>query len=376
MTYPIQEILKATYPEYVKTYGTDAHVDKIIQAIIQCKTPQMGTNRSICTSCEHNELHYNSCRNRHCPCCQALSKEMWIDKLKESTVDAPYFHAVFTVPHELNSLFLANKSVMYSLLYKASADTMTTLAQDEERLGAKIGFTSILHTWGSNLAFHPHIHMIVLGGGLKDNKQFIQVEKEFLFPIKVVSSLFKGKFLYGLKKLIIDGQVTHQMSEQELDLFFSLLYDKGWVPHIKKTFKQAKHTIKYLGRYTHNIAIANSRIIHYDKDTVTFKWNDYKSKSKDTMTLTALEFVRRFIMHILPRKFVKIRHYGILSNRCKNEAIPLIRDLNGGYFYKSELAGLTAPQIILKLYNVDVFKCPKCNEKTLVNAADYFNQLE
>ena len=201
MSYAIQEIFKQSYADYQKTHPFSYDAHKVATALLQCKTPMMGGNQTVCQDCGASQIHYNSCRNRHCPCCQALSKEKWIDARKADVVDAPYFHAVFTVPAQLNNLMFANKRVLYHLLYQSSAETLKELSQDKRHLGAKIGFISILHTWGSNLSYHPHIHTIVLGGGLSEDQKFVSAKTGFLFPIKAVSRLFRGKFLEGLEKL-------------------------------------------------------------------------------------------------------------------------------------------------------------------------------
>ena len=372
MSYPIQDIFLKYYDTAIAQYPVDGFIHKTASDIMKCKTPALGGNVSICQDCGHLEVHYNSCRNRHCPCCQGLVKEKWIDKRKSEVIDAPYFHVVFTVPEELNPLIYANKKLLYSLLYKASADTLMELAQDKRYLNASIGFMSILHTWGQRLNFHPHIHCVVLGGGLTKDLKFKTAKDNFLFPIYVVSKLFRGKFMNALKKLYKADKLVFSATSlkfrcsNEFQRLVDLLYKKEWVPHIKETFKGAKNVIEYLGRYTHRIAISNSRIVSIRDTGITFSVKDYKKQgAKSYVTLAPVEFIRRFLMHILPKGFVKIRYYGIFSNRTKKVKLAICRNIIKGNYSKPLLEGLTAAQIIFLLFGVDVYKCPKCSSRNL-----------
>ena len=372
MSYPIQDIFLKYYDTAIAQYPVDGFIHKTASDIMKCKTPALGGNVSICQDCGHLEVHYNSCRNRHCPCCQGLVKEKWIDKRKSEVIDAPYFHVVFTVPEELNPLIYANKKLLYSLLYKASADTLMELAQDKKYLNASIGFMSILHTWGQRLNFHPHIHCVVLGGGLTKDLKFKTAKDNFLFPIYVVSKLFRGKFMNALKKLykadklVFSGTSLKFRCSNEFQRLVDLLYKKEWVSNIKETFKGAKNVIEYLGRYTHRIAISNSRIVSIRDTGITFSVKDYKKQgAKSYVTLAPVEFIRRFLMHILPKGFVKIRYYGIFSNRTKKVKLAICRNIIKGNYSKPLLEGLTAAQIIFLLFGVDVYKCPKCSSRNL-----------
>ena len=372
MSYPIQDIFLKYYDTAIAQYPVDGFIHKTASDIMKCKTPALGGNVSICQDCGHLEVHYNSCRNRHCPCCQGLVKEKWIDKRKSEVIDAPYFHVVFTVPEELNPLIYANKKLLYSLLYKASADTLMELAQDKKYLNASIGFMSILHTWGQRLNFHPHIHCVVLGGGLTKDLKFKTAKDNFLFPIYVVSKLFRGKFMNALKKLykadklVFSGTSLKFRCSNEFQRLVDLLYKKEWVPHIKETFKGAKNVIEYLGRYTHRIAISNSRIVSIRDTGITFSVKDYKKQgAKSYVTLAPVEFIRRLLMHILPKGVVKIRYYGIFSNRTKKVKLAICRNIIKGNYSKPLLEGLTAAQIIFLLFGVDVYKCPKCSSRNL-----------
>ena len=373
MGYAIQEVFEETYHRYLAAYSSYPDSNKVAQAILKCKTPMMGGNQAICQDCGTSHTHYNSCRNRHCPCCQAINKEKWIDARKADVVDAPYFHAVFTVPYELNNLMFSNKRALYNLLYQSTAETLKALASDKRHLGADIGFISILHTWGSNLSYHPHIHVIVLGGGLSKEQKFISKETGFLFPAQVVSKLFKGKFLEGLKLLYDQGQLIIPFSDvmlqykSEFNKFYTFLNEKNWVIHIKETFKGAANVINYLGRYTHNIAISNSRILKHTPESVTFKVKDYKTGQPSTLTLDSKEFIRRFLMHVLPRGFVRIRHYGILSNRSKRIKMAIVRTLIGGTDFKPKFKDMTTLEILKELYGINPKICKECGGTNIKN---------
>lgn len=372
MSYAIQDIFRTYYVAPSPGDPVDWQAHRAALAIINCKTPALGGHASTCEDCQHTTIHYNSCRNRHCPCCQGLVKEKWVDQRKAEVVDAPYFHVVFTVPQELHGLIYSNKRMLYDLLYKASADTLMTLAQDEKYLRARIGFMSLLHTWGQSLCFHPHIHSIVLGGGLTKDLKFKVSKDDFLFPVRVVSRLFRGKFMAALKKLYRDGRLVFAgaslpfESPAAFKRLVDLLYSKEWVPHIKETFKGAANVIEYLGRYTHRIAMTNSRIIAADDQGITFRIKDYKHDGVSSqITLSPAEFLRRFLMHVLPKGFVKIRHYGILSNRSKKVKLAICRNAVKRSYPKPMLEGLTAVQIIMVLFGIDVHRCPQCASRNI-----------
>lgn len=373
MGYAIQDVFTQSYSRYLKTSPVNSAAHKAALSIISCKTPLLGGNLAVCEDCGDSRVHYNSCRNRHCPCCQALNREKWIDARKDDVVDAPYFHAVFTVPEQLNSLFLANRRLLFNLLYDSSAETLKDLSRDPRHLGAQIGFISILHTWGSNLSFHPHIHTIVLGGGLSQEQKFVSSKTGFLFPIRAVSRLFRGKFLHGLNKLYQSGQLNIPFSHvmlrypSEFGTFLSALYAKEWIPHLKETFKGAANVIEYLGRYTHSIAISNRRVLAATDESVTFRIKDYRTGEPSTLTLSSQEFIRRFLLHILPDRFVRIRHYGILSNRSKKTKMSLVRKLIGGVRMKAQFREMTTLEILKRVFSIDPGVCRNCGGVHLHN---------
>lgn len=296
---------------------------KAFNMIRHCRTSSLGSHSEVCTECGTVEVSYNSCRNRHCPKCQHSVQEQWVEAQMSKLLPVGYFHIVFTIPQELNPLFLQNQELLYSLLIRSAGHTLIELAKDPKYLGATTGVTSVLHTWGQNLSFHPHIHCIVPGGGLSyDGLRFVRSRKKFFIPVKVVSKKFKGKFLYYLKKAFEEGKICFFNDAAKLSSrnnFSSLvdsLYLKDWVVFCKKPFESPGHVVRYLGRYTHRVAIGNSRILAYDGESVSFSWKDYKDGNiSKVMTLDAREFARRFLLHVLPTRFTKIRHYGIMCSR-------------------------------------------------------------
>ena len=341
-----------------------------MSAIEKCRTSQLGGHMDICPNCNKVQISYNSCRNRHCPKCQSLAKERWINSQKNNLLNIGYFHVVFTIPDTLNLMVYQNQRKLYTLLFKAVAETLSELTSDKKYLGAKVGFTSILHTWGQNLMHHPHIHCIVPGGGLSSTGKWINSRKKFLIPIKVLSRKFRGKFLYYLKtlyyqnKLEFHGSQKYLSNTTEFEKLLSSLYSKEWIVYCKPPFKNAGYVVKYLGRYTHRVTISNNRIVNIENGKVTFKWRDYKDNSKwKLMTLAADEFIRRFLIHILPNRFMKIRHYGLLGNRNKNTKLKLCKELTNTPILVKEK--LTTIQLILKITGKDISKCPYCGSKKL-----------
>ncbi len=326
----------------------------------------MGGNTNQCDECGETIIHYNSCRNRHCPCCQALEKEIWADKQLEKVIDAPYFHLVFTIPEQLRMLVYNNQYLLYSLMYKATKETLSGLAWDKKYLGAQIGFTSVLHTWANDLRYHPHLHVVVLAGGLTEHKQWRCAPKKFFIPVKVLAKVFRGKFLFYLKKYYYDNQLNFYGDNEQYeipDVFDSLLdtcYNIDWYTYAQKTFSGPDALIRYLSRYTHRIAISNHRIINIDDDTVTFEGKSEENGGKRTITLSGEEFVRRFLMHVLPKGFVKIRNYGLLANANKQTKLALCRKLTDSNHYKSLFEGMSKLEILSHVMGRDMSICPFC----------------
>lgn len=307
----IQDILLQYGDAYLEKHKLSYVQSKAFSAILKCRTAELGGHTDICENCGSVHISYNSCRNRHCPKCQTLSKERWIEGQKTNLLNVGYFHIVFTVPSELNTLIYQNQNVCYNILFRAVSETLQELCADKKYLGAKIGFTSILHTWGQNLCFHPHIHCVMAGGGLDKLDKWVSSRKKFLLPIKVLSRKFRGRFLALLK--VAKLEFHNNSNPYAFADLIDNCYKKEWIVYCKPPFKTAACVVEYLGRYTHRVAISNNRILSIKNGFVTFKWRDYKALSSNAsdgsqikiMTITAEEFIRRFLMHILPPRFMK-----------------------------------------------------------------------
>ena len=363
----VQDIFLCFYPRYLEKYTPSPQQSKVANCIINCKTGAYGANVSMCEDCGHLQIHYNSCRNRCCPMCQALPKEKWMDKRREDVLEAPYFHVVFTVPQELNPLIYSNQQILYDTMYHCVSETINELTEDTKHLGARVGYICVLHTWGSEMNFHPHIHVILLGGGLTVKNQWRDKGEEFFLPVKVMSKLFRGKYmdelksLYEAKKLQFHGSSEKYRNRYTFKELLNLCYGKDWVPHCKKTFNGAQSVINYLGKYTHRIAISNHRIIRMDEDTVTYYVKDYREEGKwKEFTISGIEFIRRFLMHVPPKRFVRIRHYGLLCTRSKTRYMTLCRNLLGCKQYLSRLKSMETPQMLETLYGIKVTVCKCC----------------
>lgn len=339
---------------------------------MNCKTGQFGANIGVCEECGSIRIHYNSCRDRCCPMCQEFPKEKWVDARREDVLDAPYFHVVFTVPGELNPVIYSNQKALYNTLYHAVSATLKELTADPKYLGAEIGYICVLHTWGSAMNYHPHIHTIVLGGGLDSKNHWKERGRDFFIPTKVISRLFRGKYLAELKQLWDEGKLEfHGSAERYQNRYrfkelLDICYKKDWVCYCKKPFDGAESVIRYLGKYTHRIAISNTRIKKITEKEVTYTVKDYKENGKwKEKTVDGEEFLQRFLMHVLPKGFVRIRHYGLLSSRNKKEKLTLCRNLTGCKKYISRLKGMDAREMIRYLYKKDICKCRACGGKMI-----------
>jgi hypothetical protein len=362
----LQHIFSRFADSFLDSHPVHAEGIKAAKAIVNCRTAALGGHVDQCDSCDDVKVSYNSCRNRHCPKCGNLKKEQWILDRTSELLPVPYFHTVFTVPHELNPLFLANPKIMYSLLFKAASETLSKLALDPKFLGAQTGVTMVLHTWGQNLSFHPHVHCIVPGGGLSPSGcSFVRSKKKFFIPVRVLSKVFRGKFL-ALLKTAFDQQQIHFTEEslpyEEKSSFSTLmdsLYEKDWVVYCKRPFKTPHHVVQYLSRYTHKTAIYNNRLNSMDEDSVTFRYRDYKDESKvKHMKLHAMEFMRRFMLHVLPSGFQRIRYYGFLSNCSRKTKLRKCLCLTQTPIKPK--VKLTAKELIMKVTGVDISVCPTC----------------
>ena len=324
--FTVQGIFQTYGDEYTKKHNLSKEQWKVFNAIKNCGTENLGYHVCICNECGEEYYGYNSCRNRHCPMCQNYAREKWIQKESSYLLDCRYFHIITTVPYELNEIFLFNSDICYKILFKATSEAILQLSDDPKWLGAKVGITSILHTWGQTMEFHPHIHSIVTGGGLKNN-QWVSCNKNYLFKVQVLSSLFKGKFLAYLKhehdNLVLNDNLKDIKS---FNKFLEPLYQKDWITYVEPPKGKPENVIEYVGRYSFRVAISNERIKNVENGFVTFEYKDYKDNDKmKEMTITAEEFIRRFLLHVLPKHFTKIKHYGLLSNRNKKNNIRLCK---------------------------------------------------
>ena len=304
---------------------------KILLAITRCRTAALGGHRDRCSDCGHTAISYNSCRNRHCPKCQGNARQRWLQARERELLPTPYVHVVFTLPRELAPLALQNKQVMYNLLFQTSAETLLQIARDPRHLGAEIGFFSVLHTWNQRLQHHPHIHCVLAAGGLApDHSRWISSQRSFFLPIKVLSRVFRGKFVAGLNtafrqgKLQFHGHLIPLAQPRSFASWLRLLFRHDWVVYAKRPFGGPEHALRYLGNYTHRVAISNHRLVALSDGGVTFRWRDSAhGNKKGLMTLPVDEFLRRFLLHLLPRGFVRIRNFGFLANRHRARLLPL-----------------------------------------------------
>ncbi|MGZ6276486.1 MAG: IS91 family transposase [Syntrophales bacterium] len=375
----VADIFRQHGPAYREAHRLGRNDWRVMHAIEACRTSVLGGHKDKCDNCGHLEISYNSCRNRHCPKCQTLRKERWIEARGEDLLPIQYFHVVFTIPSELNRLVSMNRKVMYDLLFQSVSETLMKLANDPKHLGARIGAIGILHTWGQNLMDHPHIHCIVTGGGLSaDGGRWVPCRKGFFIPVRVMSALFRGKFLGLLKKcflsddLAFPGSICHLKQPGDFEIFRKQLYQKRWVVYCKPPFDGPKGVLQYLGRYTHRIAISNNRVLDTRDGNVSFLWRDYADDNrKKIMTLKTDEFIRRFLLHILPERFVRIRHFGLLANRNRKDAIAACREFlgTGQPVAKESARQETWQEQLLRICGIDVTACPVCHKGRLFRVA-------
>ncbi len=310
---------------------------KVMSAIEQCRSAALGGHVLRCDSCEHQEISYNSCRNRHCPKCQAKAAQRWLEARQADLLPVEYYHVVFTLPAPIADLAYANKAVIYRLLFEVAAETLATIAADPKHLGAQIGVTLVLHTWGSAMTHHPHVHGIVPGGGLSsDRERWVACRRGFFLPVRVLSRLFRRRFLEELAKIHAAGQLkcfgelASLVDAQVFARWLASLRSSEWVVYAKRPFAGPDAVLAYLSRYTHRVAISNRRLVALDERGVSFRWKDYRANGRSrhkTMTLSPEEFMRRFLLHVLPDGFHRIRHYGLLANVRRRENLVRIRDL-------------------------------------------------
>ena len=364
----IQKIWQDSYEDYCRSgHFQSKEQKKTSRAILACKSGKLGVNVSECMQCGHLAFHNNSCRNRNCPNCQAVLKEVWVDKRRAEVIDSPYFHVVFTLPHELNSLIYRNQKLLYGLLHQCCAETLLELSADKKYLGAQPGIIQVLHTWNQELDYHVHMHCIISGGGLTSVRRIRKSSAKFFIPVKVLRDKFKGKYLalldslYQQEKLVFSSSCRGLQDTRCWKKLKNSLYEKDWCPYIKETFNGFGNAIEYLGRYTHRIAISNNRILSVTETEVTFSARGRKpGDPKRQITLSHEAFIRRFLMHVLPAGFQKIRYYGFLNNRMKSRNLKLIFRIQGGQRFRQRYAGLSMAERLKAIWNIDLAVCPEC----------------
>jgi hypothetical protein len=310
---------------------------RVMNAIQVCRTAALGGHLERCDECGHERNCFNSCRDRHCPKCQSLARAQWIENRQSELLEVPYFHVVFTVPEEIAAIAYQNKEVVYGILFRATAETLRTIAADPKHLGAEIGFFAVLHTWGQNLLFHPHLHCVVPGGGLSpDGQRWVSCRPDFFLPVRVLSRLFRRLFLESLEKAFDSGKLHFFTALEPLRdrtafaQHLARAKASEWVVYAKRPFAGPQQVLDYVGRYTHRVAISNNRLLDIENDQVRFQWKDYRDGDQvKTMTLSADEFIRRFLLHVLPTGFQRIRYYGLLGNRYRQQKLDQCRRLLG-----------------------------------------------
>jgi hypothetical protein len=367
------EIFRVCGPAYRTEHGHEMPLRQLraMNAVETCRTAALGGHAGRCEACGNVRVTYNSCRNRHCPKCQKLDKHRWVEARLEDLLPIAYYHVVFTIPAELRPLALRSQQVVYGILFRAASESLKQIAADPEHLGAQIGFIAMLHTWSRTLMDHPHLHCLVTGGGLSaDGRKWISGRKGFFVPVRVVSALYRGKFLYYLKQAVAAGDVSFpgQLSELEDPAAFrrllSRLYDKSWNVYCKRPFGSADRVVKYFGRYTHRVAISNERILSFDGETVVLALPTGEGKDRrKVLKLAAGEFIRRYLFHVLPERFVKIRYYGILGNNQRVERLERCRRMLGcGRPRKRRDRTIKRDwrDVLLELTGIDLRVCPVC----------------
>ena len=354
----VADILHHHIHDYKAEYPLWPEHRKIVSDLLNCRTAHLGGHIERCDTCGALRITYHSCRNRHCPKCQHMPRERWLAKRKDEILPTSYFHVVFTLPHELNTVILNNKKIMLNILFAAASKTLLTFGKNE--LNGTLGFLTILHTWDQTLKAHFHLHCLVAGGAVsKDKKRWMPVKNNYLFNQEALSRVFRGKFMGKLEHVRKTGAI--KFTSRAYGDFKNMLYTKNWVVSVRDHVKRPEHVLEYLARYTHRVAIANSRIKKLENGMVSFSAKNRKKQRTETITIPAVEFIRRFLLHSLPRGFVRIRHYGFLANRNRSENLNAIRQLMGiSVPLEKETASLE--EMMRKLTGTDITTCPCCSE--------------
>jgi hypothetical protein len=378
-TLEVADIFQRYGENYQRTHAVSHEQKKAIHAIVQCRTAVLGGHIKQCENCGVIDISYNSCRNRHCPKCQTVKKLRWVKQRESELLPAPYFHVVFTLPHQLNTLVLSNQALLYDLLFKAVGETLLAFGHDTKRLGGELGATLVLHTWGQNLLLHPHLHCIVPGGALTKDSHWVEAKSNYLFPVKAMAKHFRANYLkrlqecYANDELQFHGESKRYASSTEFNSFKEILWKKDWIVYAKKPFAGPKQIIQYLSNYTHRIAISNHRLMSCENGKVSFQWRDYADKNKTkVMTLDAEEFIRRYLQHVLPLGFTRLRHIGFLANRYKTDKLKQCR--TALHFDAEPIIEETVDEILLRIYHVNIHRCSHCHTGNMKSVSILLNK--
>ena len=375
--YPIRSAFQTFYDDYAGSHSVSDRQAKAAACISSCKTGKLGYSIEECPDCGFKRIHYSSCNNRNCPSCQAPLEQKWIlERDSELIAGAAYYHVVFTLPHELNPLILENQKLLYGLLFSAASDTLITLCADRQYMGALPAIVSVLHTWGQQLNFHPHLHVMLSGGGLSPDGKLVRTRhKGFIIPVKVIGKVFRGKFMEKLKachdsgQLCFNGPASMLSVPDQWQSFLNALYGKDWIPFLKETFNGNGNAMKYLARYAYRTAISNSRIIDLAPETVTLSYKDYADGSrKKELVLSGGEFIRRFLLHVLPPGVHRVRFSGLLANCKKTASLTLIGKLTRTPYQGSPTKGKGMPELLVMIYGSDTCMCPQCKHRLVLTA--------
>jgi hypothetical protein len=373
----VADIFRQHGYDFRLTHPLSPEQHRVMRAIERCRTAALGGHVDQCDTCGHQRISYNSCRNRHCPKCQSLAKARWLDARLAELLPVPYFHVVFTLPEQLASVALQNKRVVYNLLFSAAAETLRTIAADPRHLGAEIGFLAVLHTWGQTLRHHPHLHCVVPGGGLSvDGERWRSCRQGFFLPVNVLARLFRRLFLQALARAYEQGKLTFHGAREYLakplafNRLCASLRAREWWVYAKPPFGGPEQVLAYLGRYTHRVAISNHRLLSLKDDNVTFSWKDYRHGNQQSlMTLSTDEFIRRFLLHVLPRGFQRIRQFGLLANRRRGEQLARCRQLLGTATPAAEPLPANYKSLYQTVTGASLEHCPACRTGNMKFAA-------
>lgn len=366
----VADIIRAHGDDFRRAHARtlSALQKRVLNALERCRTEALGGHLEQCDRCGHQRIAYNSCGNRHCPKCQSLARAKWLDQRRGELLPVEYFHVVFTLPNELAALALQNKRLLYGILFQAAAESLQSIAADPKRLGANIGFFAVLHTWGQTLTHHPHLHCVIPGGGLApDRRSWVRCRPNFFLPVRVLSCRFRTLYLQHLQrahrkgKLQFFGELRPLSEDANFTRYLRVLRKKKWVVYAKPPFGGPGRVLDYLGRYTHRVAISNNRLKALQDGQVTFTYKDYKEKNQiKMMTLPAAEFLRRFLMHVLPDGFQRIRYFGFLANRSRAEALALCKELLAAPVSEEPSPSTSYSERLQQLTGADILRCPSC----------------